>query len=187
MPLKQQGFSLTEVLVAMAISSVLLMSAARFLPALQRSVVLLTKQQELEEELWLRINGIGKHLQRAGYCAGKCEGQPLTIGQRGECVIVQWDENSNGRWETSPSAAAEQTGFRLNGGALETLRGATQCGGKGWERITDPDRIRVQRFQVQRISRAGFAPELSLTLAASANGQPDGEVEAHHIVTGFNL
>ncbi|HBW42620.1 MAG TPA: prepilin peptidase-dependent protein, partial [Leclercia adecarboxylata] len=67
MPLKQQGFSLTEVLVAMAISSVLLMSAARFLPALQRSVVLLTKQQELEEELWLRINGIGKHLQRAGY------------------------------------------------------------------------------------------------------------------------
>ena len=36
MSLKQQGFSLTEVLVAMAISSVLLMSAARFLPALQR-------------------------------------------------------------------------------------------------------------------------------------------------------
>ncbi len=186
MPVKQQGFSLTEVLIAMAISSVLLM-AARFLPALQRSIMLLTKQQELEEELWLRINGIGKHLQRAGYCAGKCEGEGLKIGLRGECVIVQWDENSNGRWETSPSAAAEQTGIRLNGGALETLRGATQCDGKGWERMTDPDRIRVQRFQVQRISRVGFAPELSLTLAASANGQPDGEVEAHHIVTGFNL
>ncbi len=187
MPLKQQGFSLTEVLVAMAISSVLLMSSARFLPALQRSVVLLTKQQELEEELWLRINGIGKHLQRAGYCAGKCEGQPLTIGQRGECVIVQWDENSNGRWETLPSAAAEQTGFRLSDGALETLRGATQCGGKGWERITDPDRIRVQRFQVQRISRAGFAPELSLTLAASLDGEQQRQFEAHHTVTGFNL
>ena len=187
MPLKQQGFSLTEVLVAMAISSVLLMSAARFLPALQGAVVLLTKQQELEEELWLRINGIGKHLQRAGYCAGKCEGQPLTIGQRGECVIVQWDENSNGRWETLPSAAAEQTGFRLSDGALETLRGATQCGGKGWERITDPDRIRVQRFQVQRVSREGYAPTIYLTLAASVKGQRDGEIEVHHNVTGFNL
>ena len=162
MPVKQQGFSLTEVLIAMAISSVLLMSASRFLPALQRSIMVLTKQQALEEDLWLRINGIGKHLQRAGYCAGKCEGEGLKIGLRGECVIVQWDENSNGRWETSPSAAAEQTGIRLNGGALETLRGATQCD-------------------------VGFAPELSLTLAASANGQPDGEVEAHHIVTGFNL
>lgn len=187
MPVKQQGFSLTEVLMAMAISSVLLMSAARFLPALQRSIMLLTKQQELEEELWLRITGIGKHLQRAGYCAGKCEGEALKMGQRGECVIVQWDENSNGRWETSPPAAAEQTGFRLNDGALETLRGATQCDGKGWERMTDPDRIRVQRFQVQRISRVGFAPELSLTLAATISGQRDGEVEARHIVTGFNL
>lgn len=187
MPVKQQGFSLTEVLIAMVISSVLLMTAARFLPALQRSIMLITRQQELEEELWLRINGIGKHLQRAGYCAGKCEGEALKIGLRGECVIVQWDENSNGRWDTMPSAAAEQTGFRLNDGALETLRGATQCEGKGWEKMTDPDRLRVQRFQVQHISRAGFAPALSLTLTASVNGQRGGEVEAHHTVTGFNL
>jgi len=185
--LKQQGFSLTELLIAMAISSVLLLSAARFLPALQQSVTVLTKQQELEEELWLRVSSIGKHLQRAGYCAGECVGEALKIGQGGECVIVQWDENSNGRWETTPAAAAEQTGFRLSGGALETLRGATHCEGKGWERITDPDRIRVLRFQVQRMTRAGFAPELSLTLAASVKGKRDGGVEAHYIVTGFNL
>ena len=36
MPVKEQGFSLLEVLIAMAISSVLLLGAARFLPALQR-------------------------------------------------------------------------------------------------------------------------------------------------------
>lgn len=187
MSLKQQGFSLTEVLIAMAISSVLLLSAARFLPALQQSVTVLTKQQELKEELWLRITGIGKHLQRAGYCAGECAGEALKIGQGGECVIVQWDENSNGRWETAPAAAAEQTGFRLNGGALETLRGATQCQGKGWERMTDPGRITVLRFQVQRMTRPGFAPELSLALAATLNGQRNGGVEVQHIVTGFNL
>ncbi|MEG1210330.1 MAG: prepilin peptidase-dependent protein [Leclercia sp.] len=187
MSIKEQGFSLTEVLIAMAISSVLLMGAARFLPGIQQAIMRLTKQQELEEELWLRITGIGKHLQRAGFCAGECQGEPLKVAQGGECVIVQWDENSNGRWDTSPATAVEQTGFRLNAGALETLRGATQCGGKGWERMTDPDRIWVQRFQVQQTQRAGFAPELSLELAASVNGKLDSAVQARHHVTGFNL
>lgn len=187
MPVTQQGFSLTEVLIAMAISSVLLMSAARFLPGLQRAILLQTQQQEREEEVWLRMAGIGKHLQRAGYCAGECQGEALKIAQGGECIIVQWDENSNGRWETTPPTAAEQTGFRLNDGALETLRGATQCSGKGWERVTDPARLTVVHFKVQRIMRAGFAPELSIALGASFKGSRGGNLEAHHRVTGFNL
>lgn len=187
MPVTQHGFSLTEVLVAMAISSVLLMSAARFLPGLQRAILLQTQQQELEEEVWLRVAGVGKHLQRAGYCAGDCQGEALNIAQGGECVIAQWDENSNGRWETTPAGAAEQTGFRLSDGALETLRGATQCSGKGWERVTDPARITVEHFQIQRVLRAGFAPELSIVLGASLKGQHGGRFEIRHRVTGFNL
>lgn len=70
MPVTQQGFSLTEVLIAMAISSLMLLSAARFLPGLQQAMLVQTRQQEIEEEIWLRLAGIGKHLQRAGYCAG---------------------------------------------------------------------------------------------------------------------
>ena len=37
--MKQRGFSLTEVLIATAISSLLLISASRFLPGLQRAVL----------------------------------------------------------------------------------------------------------------------------------------------------
>ncbi|MFX4315266.1 prepilin-type N-terminal cleavage/methylation domain-containing protein, partial [Enterobacter sp. 63] len=40
MSLKQRGFSLTEVLIAMLIGSILLLSTARFLPGMQRAVLL---------------------------------------------------------------------------------------------------------------------------------------------------
>lgn len=89
MPMNQHGFSLTEVLIAMAISSILLLSTSRFLPELQRAVLLQSSAQEREEEIWQRLFAIGKQLQRAGYCAGNCQGQSLTIGREGSCVIVR--------------------------------------------------------------------------------------------------
>ncbi|PAP18713.1 prepilin-type N-terminal cleavage/methylation domain-containing protein, partial [Salmonella enterica] len=52
MPVKEQGFSLLEVLIAMAISSVLLLGAARFLPALQRESLTNTRKLALEDEIW---------------------------------------------------------------------------------------------------------------------------------------
>ncbi|CZV24275.1 prepilin-type N-terminal cleavage/methylation domain [Enterobacter ludwigii] len=55
MSLNQQGFSLMEVLIATAISSLLLISASRFLPGLQRAVLQQSGQRELEEEVWQRL------------------------------------------------------------------------------------------------------------------------------------
>ncbi len=100
---------------------------------------------------------LGKQLQRAGYCAGNCAGQGLTIGRQGRCVIVRWDANSNGNWDSS-SSENDSTGFRLESGALETLHGATSCEGKGWEKLTDPNRLLIQHFVVSQVEHAGFAP-----------------------------
>ena len=105
----------------------------------------------------------------------------------GECLIVRWDANSNGTWETSPAAAAESTGFRLRDGALETLRGASDCRGGGWEKITNPAAIVVTRFSVQRQVTPGFAPELSVTLAARSAQQTGLTSEVEQRVTGYNL
>ena len=58
--MRQGGFSLTEVLIATAISSLLLISASRFLPGLQRAVLLQSAQRELEEEVWQRLFALGK-------------------------------------------------------------------------------------------------------------------------------
>lgn len=64
MSVKQSGFSLPEMLIAMAISAVLLLGSARFLPALQWAALRQTRQQSLENELWQRIYTVAKHLQR---------------------------------------------------------------------------------------------------------------------------
>ncbi len=66
--MSRRGFSLAEALIAMAIGSLLLMGACRFLPALQRHILRQGEQLALENELWQRVHAVGKHLQRAGYC-----------------------------------------------------------------------------------------------------------------------
>ena len=180
--MRQGGFSLTEVLIATAISSLLLISASRFLPGLQRAVLLQSAQRELEEEVWQRLFALGKQLQRAGYCAGNCQGQALTIGRQGRCIIARWDANSNGYWDSSASEN-DSTGFRLESGALETLRGATSCEGKGWEKLTDPDRLTIAHFVVRRVEHAGFAPELNIELAARRKDEKGEPWQALYTVT----
>ena len=83
MSVSERGFSLLEVLIAMVISSILLLSAARFLPALQREILQNTRQLVLEDELWQRMYTVAKHLQRAGYCRGNCIGEGLKISAAG--------------------------------------------------------------------------------------------------------
>lgn len=187
MSVKSQGFSLMEVLIAMAISSVLLLATSRFLPALQGAVLRQTRQQALEEEIWQRVYVVAKHLQRAGYCNGRCQGEPLQLERNGECLIIRWDANSNGVWDTSPVTDADSTGFRLNNGALETLRGATTCTGKGWEKMTDPGVFNISRFAVTRTPHSGFAPQLTVIMEASLTADPQTMVSAQYSVTGFNL
>ncbi|HBT7176645.1 TPA: prepilin-type N-terminal cleavage/methylation domain-containing protein, partial [Klebsiella pneumoniae] len=50
--MSRRGFSLAEALIAMAIGSLLLMGACRFLPALQRHILRQGEQLALENELW---------------------------------------------------------------------------------------------------------------------------------------
>ncbi|MCX8981331.1 prepilin peptidase-dependent protein [Citrobacter portucalensis] len=187
MSVKERGFSLLEVLIAMAISSVLLLSSAQFLPALQREILRNTSQLVLEDEIWQRVYTVAKHLQRAGYCRGNCVGEGLVISANGDCVIARWDANSNGVWESSPVKEADSIGFRLQDKVLETVRGATGCTGKGWEKMTDPATMQIEAFQVERLNFSGYSPLLTLRLRGVSNDQPQKVVEAVYSVTGFNL
>lgn len=185
MSVKQQGFSLVEVLVAMAISSVLLLATVRFLPALQMAALRQTQRQALEEEVWQRVFTVARQVQRAGFCRGTCGAEGLQI--EAHCILSRWDSNLNGVWEETPAANAEVTGFRLQNGVLETLRGATNCSGKGWEKMTDPNVVIVEAFAVRRQNISGFAPEFIVMLQAHLKRRPEIQVSAYYSVTGHNL
>lgn len=90
MQLRQQGFTLIEVLVALALSSVLLLGTMRLFPALQRNILHEYQSASVRESVWLLAYGIGKHLQRAGYCRGICMTPALQIEQSGSRVLIQW-------------------------------------------------------------------------------------------------
>ncbi|EPE7163489.1 prepilin peptidase-dependent protein [Cronobacter sakazakii] len=187
MRVKEKGFSLLEVLIAFGISSVLLTGAARLLPALQLGILRQAQQTLLQEELWQLAFTVGKQIQRAGYCYGGCDSRALQLNSDGSCLLVQWDANSNGRFESAPSADAEQTGYRLRDGSLETLRGATSCEGKGWEKMTNPAMVRIDKFQVQEKRRPGYPALFTVALRATMlryHGEP---VAVEHSVSGFNL
>ena len=187
MHLTTRGFTLLEVLIAMAIGSVLLLCAARFLPGLQMAMLQQTRKQALEDEIWQRLYTVAKHVQRAGYCRGVCRGKPLMISPQASCLIVQWDSNSNGVWDSAPVKEADQVGFRLQDGALETRRGATSCQDKGWEKMTEPETIMVEQFSVTLQRHKGYHSEVTLTLEASVTGHRVERVSARHSVTGYNL
>ncbi len=185
--MSRRGFSLAEALIAMAIGSLLLMGAwpLSACPAASYSAP-------------GRTAGPGERAVAACACRGKTSAArrvlPGSVRRsragasrwRGvsDCALGCEQQREMGNF---PAAAAESTGFRLRDGALETLRGASDCRGGGWEKITNPAAIVVTRFSVQRQVTPGFAPELSVTLAARSAQQTGLTSEVEQRVTGYNL
>ena len=146
MRLKMAGFSLLEMLVAMAVSAVLMLSAGRFLPLLTGESLRLQQRVQLQEDLQQLMQTLEKAVRRAGYCNGECGGAALSFSA--SCLLLRWDDN--GKWEGVTHSDSDYYGFRLRQKQLETQRGVDSCDGTGWERLTDPAFLTVEQFSVER-------------------------------------
>lgn len=171
-----RGFTLPEALLAMAFGSLVALAAAQTYPVLRQQSVALGQYYRLELALRQLAFAIEKDLRRAGFCAGGCHGQPLIISQhRGEarssCVIVRYDLNRNGRWESSGSDA-ELFAYRLRQGALEHQRGVSHCNGSGWERLIDHQQIHIDTFRIDMQSGRHRRQAVSLSLTGHAAVRP---------------
>lgn len=181
--MKQGGFSLMEMLIALAVSSVLLVGAARVLPALQRHNLQTLMRFQLHEEIQLMMATLQKAVIRAGYCKGECAGGAgLRIAESGRCFLVRWDENSNGRWEGTGSAESDFYGYRFRQGSLETQRGVDSCEGSGWEKLNDPATVILSDFQIVQ-----NAKQIRLTLTAFARAFPQQPITLERWITAGNL
>jgi len=146
--LKVAGFSLPEMLVALAISAVVMLSAGRLLPRLLTENAAMLQRAQLRQELQQMMATLEKAVRRAGYCHGECGSGALTLQEN--CLLLRWDENSNGKWEGVGHAESDYYGYRLRQQQLEMQRGVDQCHSAGWERLSDPAFMRVEQFSVSR-------------------------------------
>ncbi|MDH2068149.1 prepilin peptidase-dependent protein [Pantoea sp. GD03673] len=146
--MKIAGFSLLEMLIALAISAVVMLSAGRFLPLLLAENAGVLQQAQLRQELQQIMATLEKAVRRAGYCHGECGRGALKI--RENCLLLRWDENSNGKWEAVSHAESDYYGYRLRQQQLEMQRGVDQCQSAGWERLSDPAFMTLQQFSVSQ-------------------------------------
>ncbi|WP_130831493.1 prepilin peptidase-dependent protein [[Erwinia] mediterraneensis] len=177
--MKTAGFSLLEMVVALAISGILMLSLGRFLPLLQQESLRLQQRVQLQRELQQIMMTLEKAVRRAGYCHGHCVGSGLTIAAQGACLLVKWDENSNGKWEGPLHSDSESYGYRLRQQQLEMQRGVEHCDGSGWERLSDPAFLRIDAFQVRQQGRL-----FNILLSGRAGSQ---QVSLESWIEGENL
>lgn len=155
--MKIAGFSLLEMLIAMAISAVVMLSTGRFLPLLLAESAGVLQQAQLRQELQQMMATLEKAVRRAGYCHDECGSGALKISEN--CLLLRWDENSNGKWEPVGHTESDYYGFRLRQQQLEMQRGVDQCQSAGWERLSDPAFMTVEQF---RISQQGTQVRIAL-------------------------
>lgn len=185
MPLR--GFSLAEVLVAMAFGSAIMLAAMQFYPTLRRQSQNTLHHFQLERMLQQVGFSVMKDLRRAGFCATACQGNAVRIGQlAGEplnsCVIIAYDSRRAG----SSQYARETYGYRLRAGTIETMVGAEECGGNGWERLLEPRVATVTQFQIGvRRSGAG-TPLYEIQMTAHWPKRPEIARRSVRWVAGWN-
>ncbi|MCD1125110.1 prepilin peptidase-dependent protein [Jinshanibacter sp. LJY008] len=153
----QGGFSLAEMLMAMLISSMMIVSVAAMYPALQRQSLTLYRLYRLEQTMGQVLMAIAKDLRRAGFLfkEGKERvSEALFIGQHsqsvaGSCLIIRYDLNHNGVIDSVDSATSEHFAYRWLNNSIEQHRSAKDCQGNGWEKLLDPAEIVITHFSVR--------------------------------------
>jgi len=171
---RMQGFSLAELLLSLALSSIIMLAASKTLPLLRQHSLIAMQRVQLVQTLDQLAFTLEKELRRAGFClSGTCERRPLFIGQAegeaaGSCVIVAYDFPADNSWQSSKN---EAFAYRLSQGRIESLRGKVNCQSRGWEGLTDEKTLVITQFHLRR-SEDQQGHWLTLQLAGQMRQQP---------------
>lgn len=184
-----RGFTLPEVMLAMAVSSVTMLAVAQLLPLLRAQTQDSASLFRLEQVLRQTLFGIEKDIRRAGFCAGRCQGAALTLdtdaSKQVSCLSVAYDVNRNGRFETAEQSEPEFFSYRLRAGALEAQTGGPRCQGNRWEKLLDPSEVTITRFEVTR-ETSGVQPRYRLLLAGYWTTHSRLRQQVESLVAGRN-
>ncbi|PWC13951.1 prepilin peptidase-dependent protein [Brenneria corticis] len=187
----QRGFTLAEMLLALSLGSLIMLSAAQLYPLLRAQSQNSAHYFRLEQVLGQAVSGIEKDLRRAGFCAGECRGRAVSIGNYpGEaaqsCLNVSYDLNRNGVWDGGERQDGESFGYRLRAGALEVQRGTHGCQGDRWEKRFDPQEVTIAQFRIQPLTDRPGAALYQLQLAGYWTKRPAIGRQITRLIVGRN-
>lgn len=152
---RQRGFSLIEILIAMAISSLVCISAMSALPVLFKQTYRSYFQYQLDREVRHVLLSMEKDFRRIGYCGNKhCEGDPIKITSKllsqgnNSCIIFAYDQDLSGKWVDSKAKKVDSDyfGYRLNNEKLESNRNVSHCDGTRWQSLLDDKLVKVKKL-----------------------------------------
>lgn len=154
--MRQQGFSLLEVILAMALSSIMMVSITSLFPEFIRQYLNSYRLYRVEQAMSVALLSIEKDLRRSGFIKEGKVSNAVTFSQLsgniGQCLIIRYDLNGNGKIEEQESNTSEIFGYRLHQGALEQHRGVSHCSGNGWEKITDLNEVEITNLDVEMVN-----------------------------------
>ncbi|MFP1761194.1 prepilin peptidase-dependent protein [Lonsdalea quercina] len=147
------GFSLPEIMLALGIVSIIILAVVQLFSVLNKQSQQGLNAFRLEQTLSQALSVIEKDILRAGFCAGNCRREAITlsidsVNPAQNCLTVSYDINHSGHWEPGERSEGEFFSYRLRNGALEVQTGYARCRGKRWDKFFDPNEVTITGFQV---------------------------------------
>ncbi|MCO6524430.1 MAG: prepilin peptidase-dependent protein [Candidatus Schmidhempelia sp.] len=151
--LKQQGFSLFEMAIVLALSSILMIAIMQFFPTFQRQWLFIYQKQRIMHILNNAILPLYKDIKRAGFIAKiniPTIGDAIQISSNGNCIIIHYDLNRIGKWtiDAKDLSKIDTFAYRYAKNNVEYLAGAKNCESMGWEKLFDNKEINITQFHL---------------------------------------
>lgn len=163
---KQSGFSLTEILIAVAINVVLLSALVFTFSSSVRQYNSKSNADILNHQLQSALQLMTNDIRRAGYWSNAqndidsltrtnpfmTSTTDIDVNSAKNCILFTYDHDRNGSISTVTSASDdEHYGFRLSNQTLQArpFGSSFSCGANAsdWQNVTDPSIIQITNIQ----------------------------------------
>lgn len=152
-----RGFSLFEMLIALLINSIIIVSIISFYPQLHTAIMRVYLTNLLEEITEQTLAGLIKDLRRAGFIANSLttvSKKAIEINAAGNCLILRYDVTGRGEWRDLPydQQNSDIFTYRYNKHNLEYQPSFANCNNTAmrWEKLFDPNEVYVNQFQLKQ-------------------------------------
>jgi len=158
---KTFGVTLIEMLIALAISSIILVGVVSFYAFATHNSKKSLEIMRLDQELYLVMDVMEKDLRRAGYWSNAQTDigtgnitnpfmqAETDIQINNSCILFSYDKNNDGALPDLGDANDERYGFRLSNNIIQyrVSSGNFSCDNDtGWVDLTDPNVINVSNL-----------------------------------------